>query len=66
MTFKSNLIKSEENKEELESEPMGKEIDLENKEELDKFIVEFDTLYDLKTVILIGRETGVRRIDLDG
>jgi len=45
---------------------MGKEIDLENKEELDKFIVKFDALYDLKTVILIGRETGVRRIDLDG
>jgi len=43
---------------------MAKEVDLENKHDLDKFIIEFDTLYDLKTVILIGRETGVRRIDL--
>jgi len=43
---------------------MPKEIELDNWEEVNTFIQEFDKLYDIKTIILLGREGGVRRIDL--
>ena len=44
---------------------MAKEFDIEGDEELQKIIDDFDKLYDLKTVILLGRESGVRRIDME-
>ena len=43
---------------------MPKEVELNNIDDLNYFAYEFDKIYDLKEIILLGREAGVRRIIL--